>query len=97
MVTDEQNNIVVDYIQNAASNTPVFDGQTSEQGLESMYANTGIPESIWENWFQCLAFLQCMAQNGINFGVLPSTSQRNFQCFTTNNSPITYIIIDCTR
>ena len=48
--------------------------------------------SIWNSRFQCADFIQCVAQNGSDFGVLPITAQATYQGPVTGNAHVTDII-----
>ena len=44
------------------------DSHTDDARFESCFANTAIPMCVWCQRFQCKDFLQCVAQNGSDFG-----------------------------
>ena len=47
--------------------------------FQSCFANTAIPMSIGSQRFQCNDFVQCVAQNGSDFGALPITNPITYQ------------------
>ena len=66
VVTDDQDNIVVGHIQNMTANTSVLD-QTTDSVVKPMYANTGIPVSVWTIWFQCSGLYTVCSSEWIQF------------------------------
>ena len=56
-------------IENIADLDCSSDSHTDDARFESCFANTVIPMCVWSKRFQCRDFVQCVAQNGSDFGV----------------------------
>ena len=73
-------------IDNVADLVCTSDSHTDDARFESCFANTAIPMRVWSQRFQCKNFVQCLAQNGSDFGVFPITDQLTYQGTDTHNT-----------
>ena len=92
VVIDNNSDALLGDAHNGTVAVQEHDRQTADSGFEPRYANTATPMSIWNNRFQCVDFIQYVAQNESDFGALPITAQVTYQGPVIDNAPITDII-----
>ena len=88
---DNECEVSSDQMKNSSLCKLDLNSHYEDAGFESCFVNTAIPMSIWSQKSQCKDFVQCVAQNGSDFGALPITDQLIYPGPPTCNSSVTNI------